>query len=104
MIIFELSFPSAGSWNGKFSGEDRLHAITKDIRDKDKIKQLIGNSPYWYNWGDGWSASIKVFELKGNELQKYKRKIKGFMGYDWMVDSILSHGKILTERERTLEN
>lgn len=99
MIIFKLSFPTNSAWNGRFSGEDNLYAKTKDIRNKEEIARLIAGSPYSYRWDDGWSASIEVYEIDGNEAAKIRRKSKGFMGYEWMIKAIMSYGKIMTETE-----
>ena len=30
MIIFELTMPNCGSWNGKWSGEERFYAKFKE--------------------------------------------------------------------------
>jgi hypothetical protein len=97
VLVFKLSFPSAGSWNGQFSGEGRLYARTKDIRNKETINKLIDGSPYHYRWNDGWSASIEVENVTGKEASTIRRKSSGFMGYDWMIDSILEHGKIISQ-------
>ena len=53
MIIFELTFPNRGSWNGKWSGEKDRHIIVK--RDSQVPKDRIGNS-YYYDFGDGWGS------------------------------------------------
>ena len=39
MIIFELTFPNRGSWNGKWSGEKDRHIIVK--RDSQVPKDII---------------------------------------------------------------
>lgn len=99
MIVFSLSFPTNGAWNGKFTGEGNLYAKTKDIRNKDEVSSLIKGSPYSYRWDDGWTVLIEVYEMNGKEVTKIRRKSKGFMGYDWMIKSILEHRKILTDKE-----
>ena len=57
MIVFELTFPNRGSWNGKWSGEKDKHIIVK--KDYQVPKDRIGKS-YYYDFGDGWGASISV--------------------------------------------
>ena len=88
MIVFELTFPNRGSWNGKWSGE-------KVKRDSQVPKDRIGNS-YYYDFGDGWGASITVKKMNGNdsEYRQLKKKNAGFCGYDWMVNSIIAIDKI----------
>lgn len=52
MIIFKLSMPHNNSWNGRWSGDEYVHIITKP--DKLIPKDRIGKS-YYYNFGDvGW--------------------------------------------------
>lgn len=92
MIIFELTMPGVGSWNGKFSGSDRIYAkcyknckIPKDIIDKD----------FYYNFGDGWCANVSVTKVDSLTCRNIMKKSKGFMGYDWMIDSIIKNKEIL---------
>lgn len=94
MIIFLISMPNVGSWNGRWAGEGKLYAKSLDIRNKEKKEKLLSGSPYSYSWDDGWSAKIDVIEAEGNDAQKIMRKSNGFLGYDWMVDSIVKHGLI----------
>jgi hypothetical protein len=50
---------------------------------------IIGKN-FWYDWGDGWSANVKV------RLPELREKvINKFMGYEWMIDSIIKNKKIL---------
>ena len=97
-VAFELSMPRKGSWNGKWSGEGDLYAIVQDIGTskirKEKFQNIINNGPYSYNFGDGWCASITVKFLDPSEVRGYKKRIKGFCGYNWMINSILQHGCI----------
>ena len=40
MIIFELTFPNRGSWNGKWSGEkDRHMPLPKPYKPKEEINE-----------------------------------------------------------------
>jgi len=48
-------------------------------------------------WRDGWGANVAV-ELIGSVEKKIReKKSAGFCGYEWMIDSILKHGKITTD-------
>lgn len=97
-ICFELSMPSVGSWNGKWSGEGNLYAKVLSFSNSKAgsvvAQRILNNGPYYYNWGDGWGAEISVREVKGSETAKIKRKSKGFCGYDWMIDNIRFYGSI----------
>ena len=95
MIVFELSMPHVGSWNGKWSGADRQYIRTMDER---KVPKEIWNNDYHYRWDDGWEACVAVRRMNVNEARKLERKSDGFCGYDWMIRSLVKDGYIHTER------
>lgn len=92
MIAFILSMPGKGSWNNQWSGEDKLYVEFR--KDNQVSKEYIGQS-FTYRWSDGWVASITVKQIDSKEATKMKRKSAGFCQYDWMIDSIIDHGKII---------
>jgi len=98
ILCFELSMPNRGSWNGKWSGNGNYYAITKNMgRSKKKVKKaeaILKKGCYRYNFGDGWVAGVSVKQADAKEAAKIRRKSKGFSGYDWMVGSIISRGRI----------
>lgn len=94
-IIYRLSMPNVGSWNGKWTGEDREYYVIRKYSDKKALK-ILENDSYYYNFGDGWGASVNLAEIYG----KYKPKSAGFSSYEWMIDEIEKHGRILTLQER----
>ena len=95
MIVFELTMPHCGSWNGKWSQEGRLFVRTRD--EKKVPKELWGRS-YFYHWDDGWEACVSLTRMPADEARKLERRSDGFCGYDWMIDSIIRNGRITTER------
>jgi len=100
-VCFELTMPNRGSWNGRWGGEDRKHYIIKSFSEKafEKLQaNLIGL--WFYRWDDGWCAGIEGTEISGTESGRRKRMKTGFCGYDWMVNSIITYGNIMTDRER----
>lgn len=94
-VVFELTMPHRGSWNGRWSGENSGHYIFKDFppgyfqKNKDR---LIGQ--WEYRWDDGWAACITSSEASGQEFRELKKRNTGFCGYSWMVRSILLDGTI----------
>ena len=91
MIVFELTMPHVGSWNGKWTGADRRYIRTK--RECDVPKE------YWekdfdYRWDDGWAARVSLYRMSAKEAAKLERKSDGFCGYDWMIRSIIRKGRI----------
>jgi len=60
---------------------------------------IIGKA-FYYNFGDGWGASVSVREVDSKEARKLRKESAGFCGYDWMVDEIRYHGRILSLSER----
>ena len=96
MIAFILDMPGKGSWNNQWSGEGKLYVKFKS--DNEVPKEYIGQS-FTYRWPDGWVASIKVEKMPSNEANKMKKKSAGFCGYDWMINSIINHGSIITPED-----
>ena len=96
MIIFTLSMPKRGSWNGKWSEEDRVYA--RIFHNNDVPKDIIGKD-FYYNWDDGWCACVSVTKVDSKEAAKIRKKSAGFCGYDWMIRSIIKNGEIIVEEE-----
>ena len=98
-LVFELSMPNVGSWNGNWTGANDCHVIIQKFGSSKKgiakAQELIDNSPYYYNFGDGWGASISVRCVSGPEIKSLKKANRGFCGYEWMVRSIKENGAIL---------
>lgn len=115
-LSFELTMPNKGSWNGKWSGEDRKYFRVVNLNNKlaDKILEGAVTTPiyegffspvkvgdtaprknYYFSWDDGWGANIYVEQVHSKEAAKRRKNSAGFCGYDWMVDSIISYDEIL---------
>lgn len=95
MVIFKLSMPNIGSWNGKWTGEEKIYARCK--KNVEVPKEIIGNS-FSYDFGDGWSANVKVEKVDSKLAVKIMSKSSGFYGYDWMIDSIIKNKEIKLEK------
>lgn len=95
-LIFKLSMPGRSSWNGRWSGEDKLYAIVKPIgrsaAARLKADEILSKRYFSHRWSDGWCASIEVIEGDSTEVRRVRKHSKGFCGYDWMVANIMSHG------------
>ncbi len=101
-IAFILSMPGSPSWNRRWSGEGNLYAIIQSFTGKKgaaKAEEILTKSYYSYGWSDGWRASIKVKQVDAAEAKKIKTASRGFCGYEWMVESILSHGAIYASHD-----
>ena len=98
ILSFEITMPNVGSWNGKWSGANNLHFAFRNKTKKQVEEFMEGKEAknFYYNFGDGWGANIKVKPMDAKTKTKIQRKNSGFMGYDWMIDSILKHGKIIS--------
>lgn len=98
-LAFILTMPNRSSWNGRWSGDAKCYAIVRGVgRSKaaqEKAAKLAAEKSFYYNFGDGWGASVAVREVDNNEARQLRRQSLGFCGYDWMVNSILANGKIL---------
>jgi len=95
-LLFILTMPNVGSWNGKWTGEDRVYAKVRNAKQYPNCKE----DSYYYSFGDGWGANVEVRKVTIVEANKYIKKSVGFSGYDWMIDSILECGQILNTVER----
>jgi hypothetical protein len=93
LIVFELSMPGIGSWNHKWTGEDRYYAKVRKLYKK-SATEILKHGNYEYNFGDGWVARIIVRKVDSNEAAKIRKKSIGLAGYDWMIDSIVKTGNI----------
>ena len=69
-------------------------------QEAEKILQGKERNSWYYNFGDGWGASVSVVKVLAGEKNKRDRIPKGFAGYDWMIDEILKYGRILERQER----
>ena len=101
MIVFELTMPHVGSWNGKWSGADKSYIRTMDER---KVPKECWDKDFYYRWDDGWSACVSVKRTKASEAKKLEMRSSGFCGYDWMIRSIIECGCILTDSARIKNN
>lgn len=92
-FAFILTMPNVGSWNGKWSAADKVHAIVQSSSSRkwvERRESLIGD--YFHNWGDGWGANLEVKEVDALEAKRLRKVSAGFCGYDWMVENIVSFG------------
>jgi hypothetical protein len=98
-IAFNLTMPNVGSWNGKWSGQGKLYALIRSVP-TDKAEAILKKGYFHYSWSDGWGAGVVAGRVDtAREANKIKRRSSGFCGYDWMVDSIIEHGKIYASHE-----
>ena len=88
--------PNVGSWNGKWTGADRPYFRFKTLSKKDAELLMDGKDyqNFYYNFGDGWGANVKVKITDSYTRRKLEKITKGFCGYEWMIESILKNGKI----------
>ena len=94
MIVFELTMPHCGSWNGKWTGADRKYIRTR--RECEVPKEYWGKD-FFYRWEDGWEACVSLTKMPAKEAMKLERNADGFAGYDWMIRSICKKGVIEIE-------
>ena len=93
--LFTLTIPKAGSWNGKFSGEGSYYAKTRRvIRNRKPLYNNLVEKDYYYHWDDGWVAKVNMRLVTEKEARAAEKESRGFLGYEWMCDSILSNGRI----------
>ena len=100
-LIFTLSMPRKGSWNNKWSGDSEKFVKARSFYKKefDKIPDIVGKH-HEYRWDDGWTAVVDVQLVKtAAEKNRMIKNSAGFFGYDWMIKSLIKHGKIICDSE-----
>lgn len=93
-VVFELTMPGKGSWNGKWSCEGEN--FTRQYDEREVPKKLWGTKNY-YRWDDGWEACVSVQRMPIADARKIVRHSNGFCGYDWMIRTLIKDGYIHTE-------
>ena len=97
-FVFILTMPNCGYWNGKWTGAGEVRArVMRAIMYRKPLYPNVKEKNYYYNFGDGWGANIQVKLVTKREAKEYEKKSVGFAGYDWMIDSIIEHGRILSD-------
>jgi hypothetical protein len=90
--------PSNNAWNGKWTGADKNYTKVCNMGQGKKAdahaQKILDNSPYYYDFGDGWTASVSVHKVAGSTIRAARKRSDGFCGYEWMIDSIIMHGEI----------
>jgi len=97
MLLFELTMPNVGSWNGKWTGEKNVYAVKSSLSKK-QVTALLGDKEqesWYYNFGDGWGVNISCRIVTSAEATRVMKRSSGFCGYEWMVTSIIKYGEIL---------
>ena len=91
LVEFSLSMPRAGSWDGKWSGDGQRYTRIHPLPHA-SATSLDGRT-WTHSFGDGWIAAVSARIIPKGERPG---KSAGFQGYDWMVESIIRDGMILT--------
>lgn len=101
LICFKLNLrPSATTPYSSTSEQfyARVINLTPKIAEK-----LLAPGWFTYCWEDGWSCGVDVSLVDAGEARKIRKKSNGFCGYDWMIDSLITDGRIITPTERAEE-
>lgn len=96
MIVFELTMPHVNTWNGHWTGEDKRYIRTRP--DRLVPKELWGKD-FRYRWTDGWEACVSVRRMSVCDAERLSRVSSGFLGYDWMITSLIADGFIHPKEE-----
>lgn len=100
-VSFELTMPNNNAWNGKWTGASKKYYYTYSARtseQKKAVNDLLASKStanFYYNFGDGWGANVQMEIVDDKESRRRTKISAGFCGYNWMIWSILKHGKIL---------
>ena len=94
-VLFRLTMPNAGSWNGRWSGEGQNYILVRSLPEA-RVKELGIPKTWHYSWGDGWGANVSARVMDKGERAP---KSDGFCGYDWMVDRMIRWGTMDCQHE-----
>jgi hypothetical protein len=98
--VFILTMPNTASWNGKWTGQDKLYCVVKKYTDKSRsLLNVDKRNGHYYNFGDGWGAFVEIKRVSSEEAAKYRKRSAGFYGYERMVDEIEEQGRILPVKD-----
>lgn len=83
VLKFTLRMPNCGSWNGRWSGDERSHTVCKTFRRRSDIEKYekLDKHYFIHDFGDGWRASVRVDIVTAAEAQKARKNSAGFAGY-----------------------
>lgn len=95
-VSFVLTVPKHNTWNNRWSGQNDFFCVVRLV-DKNKAEEIDGKS-YDYDFKDGWMNRIHCEIIKRDEAKKLIKRSSGFMGYEWMIDSIIKNNKIIVEK------
>lgn len=88
-VLFTLTMPNVGSWNGRWSQEAKPHLLIRSIPEA-RIAELGIPKSWHYSFGDGWGANVSARVMDIGE--RCPPKVGDFCGYDWMVNNIIRWG------------
>jgi hypothetical protein len=100
IVSFELTMPGVASWNNKWSGEGKKYFKHRKILVSHPIAKALMEVPdiqHTYRWEDGWMAKVTLRRIDSKTKTKEAKQSAGFCGYEWMIDSILRHNKIIIQ-------
>lgn len=96
-VAFELSMPNNNAWDKRWSGDGKKYVRVLTVSDAKATRakfEALAKAQHYHDFGDGWTACVTVKEVTGGEKRKLVKASKGFCGYDWMIESLRSHGEI----------
>ena len=82
VLLFEYGHSKINTWNGHWTGEGKVFA-----------KEVF--LTFTHDFGDGWVAKITMTVGAKKDFEEIMKRSEGFLGYEWIIDSILKHGKIV---------
>jgi hypothetical protein len=102
LIAFTLTMPGRNTWNGRWSGDEKLYCVVRRFDGQKNAKraaEILAKRSFRYSWGDGWCARIEASQVDSREAADLRRKSAGFYSYEWMIDRIVKYGDLLTDEQ-----
>jgi hypothetical protein len=93
LIGFYLELPP-NPWN-IWPLEEKLFARVRCIRKPWlAVLEAVRQGSFTHTLGDEWIVRIHVKEIDQKEAARIRKTSVGFGVYEWMIESIMAHGKI----------
>ena len=93
-VAFQLMFLRQldGSW---VPADDKFLATTRQFMSQGTACKFVEHGEYVFDMEDGRRAVITAQRINEAQRNRLVRESDGFCGCEWMVDSIVKHGKII---------
>jgi hypothetical protein len=80
----------------------RSATIVRTFRKKAEVamaREAAAKQQYAYTWPDGTTTTILVSQVDSSKAKAIRRRNEDLRGYEWMADTVISHGKPMRKKD-----